>query len=56
MNKNRTMQQSTVIEDLEYVKPFYAATPYPSNEIMTSEICNTSYLKYQFIRLLDVLL
>ena len=51
MNKNRTMQQSTVIEDLKYVKPFYAATPNPSNGIMTCEICNTSYLMYQFIRL-----
>ena len=41
MNKNRTMQQSTVIEDLKYVKPFYAATPNPSNNIITREKCNT---------------
>ena len=41
MNKNRTIQQSTVIEELKYVKPFYAATPSPSNEIIAREICNT---------------
>ena len=41
MNKNRTMQQSTVIEDLKYFKPFYAATPNPSNNIITREKCNT---------------
>ena len=41
VNKNRTMQQSTVIEDLKYVKSFNAVTPNPSNEIITREICNT---------------